>query len=99
MMFPFMLRQLAAKRHFGNILATYFMDNGKAPETRQKARLRGWAFRFAGGPVLQRWSAYDNEAPAASFRGSRGFEAREASERPRRRLADCRITGARVSVG
>ena len=46
MMFPLMLRQLAAKRHFGNILATYFMDNDEAAETRQKARLCRWVSRL-----------------------------------------------------
>ena len=54
MMFPLMLRQLAANRHFGNILATYFMDNDEAADTRQKARLSRWAFRFVGRIARQR---------------------------------------------
>ena len=97
-MFPFMLRQLAANRHFGNILATYFMDNDEAADMRQKARLSRWAFRLAERIARQR-GVGGSGARAALPRLRRRCNDHAATERFWRRFADCKVTGARVSVG
>ena len=96
-MFPLMLRQLAANRHFGNILATYFMDNDEAADRRQKARLRRWVSRLRG--LLRGGGTRAAEACAALLRLRRRCNDHAATERLWRRFADCKITGARVSVG
>lgn len=53
-MFSSMLRQLAAKRHFGNILATYFVDSWQARYSPQKAATHSKRYPRACGDFLVR---------------------------------------------